>query len=369
LKKIFVICFIFILFGVPISTLIIPDITYSENENKYLAQKPNISVQNIISGKFMKDTSQYLNDQLAFRQQWLDSKTKIEKTMGFEEINGVYLGADNYLIEKWISQDIDERIFLSNVKSINDFAKKLNYPVNLIIVPTVGHIYPNKLPKYAPYVDQNKLFNLLKNKVEYIRYLDIQETLLKHSDEKLYYRTDHHWTTTGAFYAYQAFKNSKNEDVNKSDYHIIQVSNTFKGSMDSKVLNDDEVSDLIEIYNKDRNLSISYNFGKNISYSLYDYESLKNKDQYQFFLKGNHPELTIKTTVNNDKHLLIFKDSYANAFIPFLVDDYETIHVIDPRYYHGNLSDYMKNNNINECMFLYNLKNFVSDDSIQTVLE
>ena len=77
----------------------------------------------------------------------------------------------------------------------------------------------------------------------------------------------------------------------------------------------------------------------------------------------------MSTAKKNGKHLLLIKDSFANAFLPFLVDHYETIHVIDLRYYNGNLDSYIADNKINECIFLYNIKNFCEDKNISSIAE
>ncbi len=124
--------------------------------------------------------------------------------------------------------------------------------------------------------------------------------------------------------------------------------------------------DKIELYRQGEEdaYDVAYNFGKMRSHTVYASERLLQKDKYQVFLNGNHPEVTIRTSQTNGRHLLIIKDSFANAFVPFLLKDYETIHLIDLRYYNGSIDDYMLENDINECLILYNIKNFCEDKNI-----
>ena len=92
----------------------------------------------------------------------------------------------------------------------------------------------------------------------------------------------------------------------------------------------------------------------------YIYRFKRTVDKYQVFLGGNYPELKIKTNNKNEKNLLIIKDSYANSFIPFLINDYENICAIDMRYFKEDLKEYMAENEINEVLILYNMTNFIT---------
>ena len=102
--------------------------------------------------------------------------------------------------------------------------------------------------------------------------------------------------------------------------------------------------------------------------TLYNSEALEKKDNYEVFLKGNHPLVKIKTDARNDKTLLIFKDSYANSFIPFLVKDFSNIIVVDPRYYYEDIDKLMEQESVDEVLYLYNANTFFNDTSLSPVL-
>lgn len=103
--------------------------------------------------------------------------------------------------------------------------------------------------------------------------------------------------------------------------------------------------------------------------TLYDRTALDGKDKYQVFFGGNHAMVDISTTNDKGRRLLIFKDSYANCFVPFLLPYYTEIVMIDPRYYYDNVQTLMNNKGITDVLFLYNMDTFLTDNSLADVLE
>lgn len=366
-----IIAFIITLAVGGLSLFFTDDIKFSETENRYLSQKPTFTLKNMFSGKFMKDMEKYIDDQFLMRNQWISTKTSIQKAIGNREINGVYLGKDGYFIEKWTTAEFDLNQLESNIESLNSFTQ--NYEdkdIYVMIAPTAGLIMQDKLPKNAPIFNQSDAISKIDKGLENANFIDIRGKLFSHNNESLYYKTDHHWTSTGAFYAYEEWCRHKNMPIPLlSDYNISDVSTTFKGSLFSKVLDRSEVFDTIELFSKkDIPLySVEYNFGKTNNNSVFSFDNLEKKDKYQFFLGGNYPELTISSDCKNGKRLLLLKDSYANAFIPFLVGDYEKIHVIDLRYFNQDLDLYIENCDVTEFLILYNIKNFSEDKTISRI--
>ncbi len=370
-KKIIAILFLTSLWIVFLSIFLTKDNEYSENENRYLTTKPDISMEEVASGKFMDTFETYLNDQFPLRDKWIALKTDIQQLFGKTDINGTYLGSDGYLFEKWTENDFQQENLQKNIESVKNFAQANNdIKGTILIVPTASLPLQDKLPKNAPVFNQNKAFDMIYlNLGKNCEWIDMRPALEAHKNEYIYYKTDHHWTTFGAYLGYAEWQRQHGNNVQLSDYNITLAANNFKGSLYSKVLNQDSALDEIYLYDKIQKptYEVHYNFGKTQTDSVYELKRLYEKDKYQVFLNGNHPELTISTNVNNNKHLLLFKDSFANAFIPFLLSDYETIHIIDLRYFKGDLNDYISHNNITEYLFLYNIKNFCEDTSIPMI--
>ena len=101
---------------------------------------------------------------------------------------------------------------------------------------------------------------------------------------------------------------------------------------------------------------------------MYEEKYLNEKDKYSYFLDNNHALITITNkSLNNNNELLVIKDSYANSFIPLIAKHYEKIHVIDPRYYRLSISSYIRENNISNVLFLYNVLTLDDDMGIVSV--
>ncbi|MEG2426131.1 MAG: DHHW family protein [Oscillospiraceae bacterium] len=366
-----IITFIAILFSITALNIFSADKEFSENENRYLSQKPEVSLNSVLRGEFTKKFEQYLNDQFIFREAWIRNKNNFQKSTVKKDINGVYLCKDGYLMEKCLEHEFDNAQMLININSINDFAKyckQNNYnKFSVIIAPNASLILKDKLPKYATNFDQDEKFDTIKKNIKDCEFVDIRDALKLHKNDYIFYKTDHHWTSKGAFLAYQQWC----EEVGavhhlKDEFKITTVTDSFRGTLYSKLLDKNSAYDSIDFYrfNTPIKYSVSYDFGKKKSDSIFSMEKLKKKDKYASFLGGNYPEIKITTENKNDKNLIIFKDSFANSFVPFLLKDYENISIIDLRYFRGDVKSYMRENNITEVLVLYNIMNFSRDKNI-----
>lgn len=347
-----------------------PDIEFSENENRYLTQAPVFTMSSLLSGKYMNSMENYLNDQMPLRDDFISIRTQTQRLLGFEDVNGVYFGKNDYLIEAHLNQNFPYGQLEDNIHTVSQFAK--DHPdqkVSVMIIPTASFILEKLLPENAPSFPQATVLYNLEKTLNNVTYWDIIDALKAHNDSDIYFKTDHHWTALGAYYAYEEWCRQQGIHVSLDDFDVSIASASFRGSLYSKVLNRDCAYDSIEVYRlkNEPEYTVFYNFGKTESHSCYEPERLNEKDKYQVFLNGNHPEVTIQTEVQNGKHLLVFKDSFANAFIPFLIPHYESIHIIDLRYFHQDVDTYMQEKDINEVLFAYNIINFAEDKNLITL--
>ena len=192
--------------------------------------------------------------------------------------------------------------------------------------------------------------------------MDVTKTLKRHSSRYLYYKTDHHWTSLAAAYAYQEIApvmNLYNPDLDS--YTVYTVSDSFEGTLSSKA-GSHAARDTVEIYVPDTNIEyfVSYPDGTDIR-SFYNRNALNQKDHYTVFFGGNYSRLDITATADTGRNLLIFKDSYANCLVPFLYPYFDHITMIDPRYYYDNVDLAIRSENITDVLFLYNLDTFLAD--------
>ena len=349
------------------------DKDFSETENRILSSKPKFSIDRLLEGRFTSKIEDYLEDQFIGRDFFTKIKIDVDKLVGKIESNGVFLGKGDYLIEKF--NEPDEKLVNENLQAINNFTDKYkNVKHYILISPTATSILKDKLPIYTPIINQEKYLQSFKKELSTnIKFIDNYKNLYDHKNEYIFYKTDHHWTSLGAYYSYEKLCEDMELNKNNVDYYKNQiVSDDFFGALSSKsgydVKNGDEINIYLPENEESEYVVVNYVEEQEKSATLYNSEALKEKDKYQVFLKGNHPLIKIRTNAQNTKTLLIFKDSYANSFIPFLIKDFSKIIVVDPRYYYEDLDKLMESENVNDVLYLYNANTFFEDTSLSPVL-
>ena len=351
-----VILFVGYIGGFFILHVVMPDRDFSVIENRNLQSFPHFGIDAIVSGKYMEDIDEYVIDQFPQRDHFVAMKSKMEILLGKDENNDVYITKDNILIDQYSKPNYE--IIDANIKSIQSFSSKVDIPVHLSLIPTQNDIYAHLLPKGAPIYKQKEVIdNVYK---QYQQNIPIYDQLMEHRDEYIYYKTDHHWTSLGAYYGYQSIIQYFNQTPIELPSKEL-MSNEFYGTIFSKSGFRSIPRDDIYIYTPNQKITITNEFGVQEA-MLYDETKLQNKDQYELFLGGNHPLVEIQGT-GEDK-IMIVKDSYTNALVPFLTSHFEEIHLIDMRLYKGPLSNYIEEHQIDEVLINYAISNFSEDKNL-----
>lgn len=363
--------FIATLFLLSTAFLVVPAERFSELENRYLQSRPRLTWDTFISGKFAETSERFVTDHFPLRTGWLEWKSIAEGFRLQQENNGIYKGKDGYLFEKFAAPD--ERRIKAYAEAIGRFAEK--HPeakVSLLLAPTSIGLYPERLPWKAPHYSQEQINeavgSMLGGGVEYLNGFHI---LRPHAAESLYYRTDHHWTTLGAYYAYAAYAEKMGWKASGLDtFQIENVSTSFLGSFHTRSQFGGLAPDTIQRFTPKQPVrSEMYVADTETTYdSLYAEQFLQKKDKYAYFLGGVHAVSTIRSQpgahgANLDK-LLVVKDSYAHNFVPFLTGHVAEIHVIDIRFYNGSIGDYMEDHGIGNALLLFNTATFADNQSL-----
>lgn len=365
------IIFILILFLFLIINIIVPDKEKSVQENRMLATKPKFRLSSLISGDYDEKFEAYMDDQFVGRDMWRKLKVTVDRICGSRLENGVYIGRNGQLLEQ--IEVADENHLAANIKAIKSFSEsQKKIPVRMMLVPDAANVLNHSLPSLAKPEDQTQMFSMVRKDLgDSVEWIDVSTELNKHKTEKIYYKTDHHWTTLGAFYAFQAAAPSLGIEGDLSGKYVsYAVSDSFNGMLASKSgvnLGEKEQIDIYVPTEEDTDLIVDYVDEGKRSTSLYDSSKLKEKDQYTVFLGGNSSLLDIRTVSTSTKRLLLVKDSFANSFIPFLTPYYREIVVVDPRYYSGTINDLMDSYRISEVLFLYSGNTFFKDNNISGV--
>ena len=341
---------------------------FSEKENRVLRQTPELTFDSLTSGKFMTDAEDFVADQFFMRDGWISTKLFFDKILGKKESNGVYLGKDNYLIEPTAEPDEKFDKNLAAIKNFSNAHSDLN--VVTAMIPNAVYILEEKLPAGAPVVDQGELISRIKETLgNGVKYVDTTDTLKEHSGEYIYYKSDHHWTSLGAEYAFKAIAPSIGVTAENAEYTIYPVATDFSGTMAS-TSGADYVKDQVDIYVPlpDSEYVVEYVGENKKSATVYNSQALENSNKYEVFLGGNHPLISIKTTVQNKKNLLIIRDSYANCFAQFLTPHFSSIYMVDARYYSDDLERLITDNGITDILIMYNINTFVEDNNLAGML-
>lgn len=338
---------------------------FSDTEFRYLEKWPKFSGDALFNGKYIESIENFITDHFPLRNELVELKTSVYHLAGQTLINNVYIADNNFLINKFDKPKNSDKI----INIINKF-KENNKDVNIemILSPTATSIYNNLLPQNSINYNEKELIDYYYKNLN-IKNIDIYNDLLMKKEEfQLFYRTDHHWTIYGAYFAYKKYcEENSIIPYNLDDFEKTIVSNDFSGTLYSKTFYGKNNKDTIYAFNlKDSNFTVKY-LNKTTN-SLYNNEHLNTKDKYSYFLDGNHPIVEIiNNNLNTSEELLVIKDSYANSFLTLLANNYKKIHVIDPRYYNLSITDYINEHNIKNVLLLYNVNNIDTDTGIITI--
>ncbi len=343
--------------------------TYSPVEKRELQTRPEISITKVLDGRFQKKYESYLRDQFPGRDHWVSFQTDMELFMGKNEIHNVYIGKNHYLLEHYTEKEFDPQQISKNLQALEKFVGKAkqNADVHVMMVPTKSWILREKLPAFAPHYKEQKFYDALQQKLEKEDVLiSVEPVLDAHKEEEIYYRTDHHWTTLGAWYAYEQYTKAVGGDLQRAQgkKKFRCISKDFYGTTYAKI-NYARQADKIEIYEPEDKLRVVYNMGEKKTKTLYDVSFLKTADQYSVFTGGNQAVLEITGGKKNGKTLLLIKDSFANSILPFLAEDYEKLVVVDLRQLNVSGDRLLEMFSPTDILILYNSAQFAQDKEFE----
>ena len=359
-----VLIFLLFIFGFFIANIVVPDREMSEQENKYLQQFPEFSFQRLIDKTFTSDFEKYTTDQFVGRDEWITLKAASELALGKEENNDVSYAEDQTLIKGFDAPD--NSVLEQNMSYVNQLVANTDANVYFALIPEKSEIWADKLPNRTPNDSQEELINFCYS-LSNAKNVNMLPVMREHAGEYIYYRTDHHWTSLGAYYGFTALGDAMGINVPGIDSYTYRhtVSDSFYGTTWSESGFSWVKPDSMEVFvEPPEGLQItSYPQGAPVEGKLYDESFLSKKDKYSMFMGGNSPLHEI-VTGNEGPSLLIIRDSYTDSLIPFLLDDFSKIDVIDPRYYRLSISDYIKQNSIENVLVAYSVSTFSTDTNL-----
>ena len=344
--------------------------TFSELENRTLEKFPKFSAKSYFSGSFADDLEVYTADHFFCRDEFITMKTYIDMALGKHERSGVYILKDR-LVQRF--DEPDDSVVSASIEGINSFAADNDIPVFVMLAPTSGEIYSDELPKNAPMASEKEFIDSVYSRLsDSIGTIDAYTVLNLNRNDYICYRNDHHWTTKGAYLAYTAAgKKMGYAPVTMDGYDIEHAAAGFKGTLYSSALYNGIEADTVDYYHCIGGYDITGEdvteaFGSDpVHYDdIYFREYLGKKDKYSSFTGQNQPMVTITSDSPGGK-LLIFKDSYAHCYVPFLMQHYSEVTMVDLRYIQLDYKELIDVSSYDQVMFLYNALTFSTDRNLK----
>lgn len=318
-----------------------PRSDFSETENRALKQCPDFSAEQLFSGEYTANVNDYFADQFPFRNFFVKLKGASELTLLKRENNGVLYGRRQLAVKEFdayrsrieVSEDTD-RIWLDSTQAqlnaVNSFAEKLDIPMVTLVPPRTVDVVDPLISYDRP--DGDLLFTQLEDTlIPTAGYIDLLELYRGSAaaGEYVYYRTDHHWTTSGAYAAYCEVMKAlgKQDEILAEDRFDIEEIPDFSGTTAARAGVPLYEKDTLALWHlpDDDAYTVTAD-GKNIG-GFYQREYLESSDKYAVFLDGTHNLTTITLEGEARETLLIAKDSFANCLIPFLARHYDIVAV------------------------------------------
>lgn len=362
--------FIFLLVGFSVLNLFWPKRDMSELENRKLAQFPAFSVKALLNGTWFGDLSEYVQDQVAFRDGLIDLESAFNNLVFAKtEEGGILLGKDGWMFTKLFDiSDSTQKQLDKNLQAVTSFASRHPGKVTFLLAPSASVIYPEMLPAGAPMVDENAMLNDIFAQVSSTAdVIDMRPVFTQQKEQYLYYKTDHHWTTQGAYLAYEQFCQLKGLSPFDTNAYQAESVPGFYGTHYSATRRWNVQPDTITYYPLDNPMTI-FDIGAETEYTPRTTESMINtekfgtRDKYAAFLDGNNGYSVIEG--NGEGSILVVKDSYANCFVPFLTANYEKIGVVDLRNFSYGLDSTIESEGYDQILILYNFQTFIADNRV-----
>ena len=372
------IVFLIFIFSVSVLFIALPKKEYSANEKRYLAEFPKLSAESFFSGDFGVDFEKYLSDHMPARSFFVGLNSYYNNALGNPLSNGIYNCKDGYLVNDPPTYD---RLDI-NFSIVADFAKENDVKTAMVLAPSTGYVCSDLLPnKHIIYKD-DEYFEKAKDVLSdaNVDFVDMREPLKNAYNEgtQVFYKTDHHWTSSGAYLAYEELSSVLGfEKKDKKRYDITEYEDFYGTTYSSSgfwLTKPDTIATWESKDIKPNAITVEITEGDETttSDSMFYLDNLKDNDKYPIYLDGNHPYTTIKNKTlaknENSKKLLIIKDSFAHTLTPFLADHYAEIVMIDMRYYKQNVTELLEKGDFDNVLFVYSIDNLSTDSDLAFIL-
>jgi len=340
-----------------------PKRTFSEKENRTLANLPRFTLSSLASGTLTANYEKYVTDQFPFRDSAVTLNALKELALGKTENHSIYFAEGQTLIERFNVPR--EELVTNNINAVNALAQNTEIPVYVALIPGAVSIWKDKIPANAPNADQTQLMSEIFPRFYDVTVIALESPLTHREGEDVYFHTDHHWTALGAYYGYLETISAMGFDPQPLGDEILLSESFYGTAYSSSGAGWIEPDKLYSYVPEPDNITVyDYNSGEAVETTLYHPEQLGKKDKYSYFLGGNSPLRKIVTANTEASKLLILRDSYADIETPYFLPHFSEIHLMDLRYYKQSVKEYIEQNDIDIILVSYSVKNFCEDTNL-----
>ena len=331
----------------------LPKPAFSEMEKRYLAEAPAFRWKAVFSGEWRREAEAYLTDNVPGRNLFVGINAYMELLAGRQKLKDVWL-EEGKLLEAPVA--LDDAVVSRNMKAISGFADTVGQPVHVMVVPSAGWA-----AGVEGYTDTDTLEAMSAAAGENV--LPVRVENLYAGKPELYYNTDHHWTSRGAYEGYAAFMEAVDREARKAEDFTVTVAEDFQGSTYSRSALWLTPAETIELWHGSDNLTVTNGESEGVHEGIFYRERLEEADKYTVFLDGNHSIVRVQNPDKEGK-LLVIRDSYSNCLGGFLAESYGEVVLIDLRYYRQAVSELVKQEGFDDLLVCYSCANFLTDTNL-----
>lgn len=332
---------------------LLPKPAFSEMEKRYLADPPRLSWDTIRSGSWSTQAEDYLTDHILGRNFFVGIHAYVELLTGRQHLADIWL-EEGKLLEAPVATD--EAAISANMGAINRFAQTVGQSVHLMIVPSAGWA-----AGVQGYTDEQTLEKAYAAAGDPVIPVPVED-LFRNAPE-LYYNTDHHWTSEGAYLGYTAFAQAAGRAYPGTDAFTVTRVDGFRGSTYSRSALWLTPSESMELWQSESSLSVTNGETTGTHEGIFYPERLEEADKYTVFLDGNHSIVRIQNPEKQGK-LLVIRDSYSNCLGGFLAESYGEVVLADLRYYRQSISSLVSEEGFDDILVCYSCANFLTDTNL-----
>lgn len=340
-----------------------PKSEFSQLEKRYLAEFPELTWESLTSGKFGEDMESYMADHIPGRDFFVGLQAYYERFLGQQVSKDIYVAGGDRLVEapvRW-----DPAAAEKNMSAINAFSDSLGKKVDFMLVPSAGWACQEDILGLSdPYEDEKIIENIYAMAGERLNCLELTG-LFRQAEAPLYYRTDHHWNSLGAYTAYEAYMQALGRPCRAKEDFTVETAEGFFGSTYSRSALWLTPPEELELWTGSPNITVQNGESQELHQGVFYRQRLEELDKYTVYLDGNHSTVRIENPDAVGRGtLLVVRDSYSNCLGAFLAESYETVILVDLRYYKQPVSELIARENADDVLICYSIGNFLTDANI-----